>query len=327
MNGIFLDTNTINHDDMDFSGICSTLTKLDLSDYTKQGDVLAQIKDKHVVISNKVNLTADILTATTALKLVCIAATGMNNIDLPAAISNNIVVCNVENYANESVTQHVFGLIISLIRSFPAYKNALNNNDWHQSQSFSLLNYNIENLSNKTLGIIGYGTLGKAVEKMAHCFGMDVIIAEHKTLPLSKVRPGRVLFNTVLEQADIVTLHCPLTDATKNLISTSELQRMKASSILINTARGGVVNELALSLALQNKEIAAAGIDVLAQEPPSDDSILLGKECKRLNNLIVTPHIAWASRQSRQNLLNKIAENINCFRSGKYRNLSNFYFL
>jgi glycerate dehydrogenase len=326
MKGIFLDFKTIDNADMDMSTLQSELVELQLNDFTHSKDISVQIKNKQVVISNKVLLDEKILKASTSLKLVCIAATGMNNIDLHAAKACGIVVCNVENYANESVTQHVFGLILSLIRSFPAYKISLDNNTWQQSFSFSLLNHNIENLNDKVLGIIGYGALGKAVEKMALCFGMKVIIAEHKGVPTSKVRTGRFLFNDVLEQADVITLHCPLTNETKRLISTLELKKMKTSSILINTARGGVVDELALLTALNNKIIRAAGIDVLEQEPPTNNSILFSDNSNTLNNLIITPHIAWASRQSRQNLLNKIAENINYFISGKYQNYSNFYY-
>lgn len=326
MKGIFLDTATINNSDMDMSGIRSVLTELQLNNFTDQEDVLQQIKGKQLVISNKVILNKKILQFSKDLQLICIAATGINNIDIKTAITNDIVVCNVEGYANESVAQHVFGLIISLLRNFPAYKIALNNKEWHKSQSFSLLGYNIENLNNKTLGIIGYGTLGRAIEKMAHCFGMKVILAEHKNISLERVRTGRVLFETVLEHSDIITLHCPLTIDTKNLISTDQFQKMKSSSILINTARGGVVDEIALLAALQSGMIAGAGIDVLEQEPPTSQSILLQETASNLDNLIVTPHIAWASRQSRQKLLDKITQNIKHFISGKYQELTNFYF-
>jgi len=326
MNGIFLDAVTVDRSDMDMSGISAVLAGFKVNALTKQNDVISQIKGKQVIISNKVKITEKILTLSQDLKLICIAATGMNNIDLQAAIDQGVVVCNVENYANESVSQHVFGLMISLIRNFSAYKNALDNKEWHESQFFSLLNYNIENLNDKTLGIIGYGALGKAVEKVAHCFGMNVIVAEHKNITLDKVRVGRVSFETVIEKADIITLHCPLTEETKNLISTRQFQKMKPSCILINTARGGLVDEQALLIALKNEMIAAAGIDVLEQEPPSNKSILVGDETENLNNLIVTPHIAWASRQSRQKLIDKIAENINYFITDEYHNLTNFYF-
>ncbi|MFV1983709.1 MAG: NAD(P)-dependent oxidoreductase [Thiohalomonadales bacterium] len=326
MYGIFLDAKTINHLEMDMSGVRSVLTDLQVNSLTNLEDVKRAIKGKEVVISNKVMLDETILKSSKYLQLVCIAATGMNNIDLQAAIDNNIVVCNVENYANESVVQHVFGLIISLMRNFPAYKTALTNKEWHKNKSFSLLSYNIENLTDKTLGIIGYGVLGKAIEKMAHCFGMNVIIAERKDIAIEMVRSGRILFDSVLEQADVITLHCPLTDETKNLISFTQLQKMKSNCILINTARGGIVDEQALLTALKSGEIAAAGIDVLEQEPPTNQSILLQDDIKNFTNLIVTPHIAWASRQSRQHLLDKIAGNIRYFITGEYQELTNFYF-
>jgi len=323
MKGIFLDAVTIDHINMDMSGIDSVLSDLQINMVTSEDNILQQIHAKQVVISNKVNLDEKVLTAAKELKLVCIAASGMNNIDLSAAHDNKIVVCNVENYANESVAQHVFGLIINLLRNFPAYNVAIRNNEWHKSESFSLLSYNIESLSDKTLGIIGYGQLGKAVEKVAICFGMKVIVAERRDIPVNQIRAGRVPFEMVLEQSDIITLHCPLSSSTSNLISAAELKLMKSSSILINTARGGVVDELALYQAIKNGVISAAGIDVLKQEPPCSDSILLQEN---LTNLIVTPHIAWASKQSRQRLLDKVAQNIKYYITGEYKEQTNFYF-
>ncbi len=326
MNGIFLDTVPIDNSDMDMSGISSVLTDLRLNKFTNSEDVLHEINGKQVVISNKVVLDEMILNQATDLRLICIAATGTDHINIDAAKSNNIVVCNIENYANESVSQHVFGLILSLLRNFPAYQKALNNNQWQNNKSFSMLSFNIDNLSDKTLGIIGYGALGKAVERLAFCFGMKVIIAEHKGVTQQQLRAGRMSFDSVLEQSDIVTLHCPLSNETRNSIAKPELQKMKVNSILINTARGGIVDEHALLTALESQAIAGAGIDVLNQEPPSEDSVLLQESAKKLDSLIVTPHIAWASMQSRQKLLDKIAQNINHFITGQYKELPNFYF-
>ncbi len=326
MKGIFLDAMTVDYLNMDLSVINSVLSDFQVNNATNLDAVLAQITGKQVVISNKVVLNRDILTSSSDLQLVCVAATGMNNIDLQAAIDNNIVVCNVERYASESVTQHVFGLIISLLRNFPAYKKAVQQAKWHNSPSFTLLNYNIENLSDKTLGIIGYGELGRAVEKLAQCFGMKVIIAERKAIKKTQLRAGRVPFDKLLQQSDVISVHCPLTEKTHNLLSSAQFSQMKKNCILINTARGGIVDEAALLEALQNGTIAAAGIDVLEVEPPLAQSPLLQQGAMAMDNLIVTPHIAWASQQSRQMLLNKIAQNISCFKNDEYRNLSNFYF-
>ncbi len=326
MKGIFLDAVTVDHLNMDLSAIHAVLPDFQVNDVTNLDVVLAQIADKQVVISNKVVLNRHILTSSSDLQLVCVAATGMNNIDLQAAIDNNIVVCNVENYASESVAQHVFGLMVSLMRNFPAYKTAVQQGVWHSSPSFSLLNYNIEDLSDKTLGIIGYGELGRAVEKMAKCFGMTVIIAERKDSKKMQLRSGRVLFDKLLQQSDVISVHCPLTEKTQNLLSSVQFNQMKKNCILINTARGGIVDEQALLEALQNGTIAAAGIDVLEIEPPLAQSFLLGQGAMAMDNLIVTPHIAWASKQSRQTLLNKIAQNIGYFKNDEYRKLSNFYF-
>ncbi len=326
MNGIFLDTVPIDNSNTDMSGIRSVLTDLKLNEFTKPDDVLHEISGKQVVISNKVVLDEMILSRSNDLRLICIAATGMDHINIQAAKSNNIVVCNIQNYANDSVSQHVFGLILSLLRNIPAYQNALKNKQWQNSKSFSMLSFNIDNLSDKTLGIIGYGALGQTVERLASCFGMKVIIAEHKGVAQQQIRAGRQSFDSVLEQSDIVTLHCPLSNATRNSITEVEFQKMKTNSILINTARGGIVDEHALLTALETQTIAGAGIDVLSQEPPFEDSVLLQESATKLNSLIVTPHIAWASMQSRQKLLDKIAQNINHFITGHYRELPNFYY-
>jgi glycerate dehydrogenase len=252
-----------------------------------------------------------------ALKLICVAATGTNNVDLATAKKRDIPVCNVTGYATESVVQHVFMLLLNLVRQMPAYQQALQNGRWQQSAHFCFLEYSIESLSGKTIGIVGYGELGRAVAQMAEHFGMRVLVAQRLHGELVK---GRIPLDELLTQVDVVSLHCPLTDETRHLIGARELQLMKPSAILINTARGGIVDENALLDALNNRHIAAAALDVLAEEPPRADHPLLRE---RRSDLVITPHIAWASRQARQKLIEGIAANIHGWLNGNITNRVN----
>lgn len=235
--------------------------------------------------------------------------------DLEAARNQGIGVCNVTGYATPSVVQHVFMLLLCLLRRLPAYTTALEQGRWQQSPHFCLLDYPIEELQDKTLGIIGYGELGRAVAGMGEAFGMRSLIARRDR---RDQRRGRVDLDELLQQADVVSLHCPLSEQTRQLIGADQLALMKADAILINTARGGIVDESALYRALANGRLGGAGIDVLEREPPDEKTPLLQA---RLENLIVTPHIAWASRAARQRLLDQVARNIDSYlRGGPLRN-------
>jgi len=312
--GVFLDVQSVDRGDLDLTGLKASLPAWKFFETTSAPQVGERIKTAHVVIANKAPLMRQELSQARELKLICVAATGTNNVDLQAAAEANITVCNVRDYATASVVQHVFMLILNLSTRFVEYHDAVRAGRWQSSEQFCLLDYPFQEIAGKTLGIVGYGVLGHAVAQAAAAFGMQVIIADHKG---AAPRPGREAFDTVLQQADVITLHCPLTSATRNLIDDAELAMMKPEALLINCARGGVINEAALVRALQQKRLAGAAVDVLTEEPPVHGNVLLQAA---LPNLIVTPHIAWASRQSRQRLLDEIVKNIKAFLAATPRN-------
>ncbi|QKQ28328.1 D-2-hydroxyacid dehydrogenase [Candidatus Reidiella endopervernicosa] len=267
-----------------------------------------------VVVTNKVILDQSIIEAADSLRLIAIAATGTNNVDLEAAREKEVAVCNVTGYATPSVVEHVFALILSLSRHLNHYRSDLQAGAWQQSPHFTLLNHPVGELSGKRLGIVGYGELGQAVARCAEAFGMRVLLAAR---PGGDERPDRIPLEQLLPQIDILTLHCPLSPETTGLIDNKALSLMKPSALLINAARGGIVDEAALLNALQSGRLAGAGIDTLAIEPPDDESPLLSVN---LPNLIVTPHIAWASREARQRLIDQVGLNIEAFIKGEKRN-------
>jgi glycerate dehydrogenase len=313
MHGVFLDLETVDRDDLDLRLLESTLPEWSLLKETS--DVSKAIGNADIVVTNKICLDRDILHAAGQLKLVCIAATGTNNVDLVAARENDITVCNVRAYATASVVEHVFTLMLNLVRNLRKYHDAVDRGAWQNADGFCLLDYPVRELNGQTLGIIGYGELGKAVATVARAFGMQILVAQRAGTPAD---PERVPLDKLLSESNIISVHCPLTDSTRNLIGRRELALMRKDAILINTARGGIVNETALSEALRNGEIAGAGIDVLSEEPPRDGNPLLDPS---LPNLILTPHIAWAGISARQALINEIAANIRAFLAGTPRNV------
>ena len=314
MRGVFLDRNSLDLDDLDFNLLEQVVDQWQYYDETDDSQVLHRISNADVVVSNKVILSEEILSQAKSLKVICVAATGTNNVDLDAAKENHIQVCNVRAYGTASVVQHVFALLLSLVRNLPAYQQAVQQDAWQKSKQFCMMDYPITELTGKVIGIVGYGELGKAVAKVAEAFGMTVKLAQR---PGDKIKTGRLPLPELLGEVDVLTLHCPLTPDTNNLIGEAELARMKSDAILINTARGGIVDEPALANALLNKKLGGAGIDVLQTEPPKQGNPLLESN---IPNLIVTPHMAWASRESRQRLLNQVAENIRSYQSGILNN-------
>lgn len=316
MTAVFLDRDSLNHDDLDFSSLQSTLADWRFYADTQPEQTASRIADAEVVVSNKVMLNEAALDAAPKLKLIAIAATGTNNVDLNVAARRGISVCNIRRYATPSVVQHVFALLLSLTRHLNDYQAAVRRGDWQRSGQFCLLDYPIRELGDLTLGIIGYGELGRAVADTAErAFGMRVLLAQR---PGGPAQPGRIALHELLPQLDVLSLHCPLTAETRGLIGREQLALMKPDALLINAARGGIVDEAALATALLGGKLGGAGIDVLSEEPPTADSPLLQQA---LPNLIVTPHIAWASRQSRQRLLDQLAENIAAFVAGRPQNL------
>ena len=313
MLGVLLDRESLDRGDIDFTALEATLPEWRLHEATAPQEVAGRIAEASVVVSNKVVLDAPALAAARRLQL---AATGTNNIDLEAAAQRGIAVCNVRAYATPSVVQHVFSLTLALTRRLFEYRDAVREGAWSRSAQFCLLDYPIRELTGRRLGIVGYGELGRAVDRTARDgFGMEVLVAEHRGAP---TRPGRLPLEQLLPRVDILSLHCPLTPQTRNLIGKTELASMRDDALLINTARGGIVDEAALVDALRAGRLGGAGIDVLSSEPPRTDNPLLAGD---VPNLIVTPHIAWASRESRQRMVDQVAENIRAFQQGRPRNL------
>jgi glycerate dehydrogenase len=268
-----------------------------------------------IAITNKVPITRAVLEACPKLRLVAVAATGTNNVDLEACRERGIAVCNIRGYAQHTVPEHVFMLLLALRRNLLAWRVSLQNDAWQKAEQFCLFDHEIHDLHGSTLGLIGYGNVGVGVERLAHAFGMQVLIAERKGA--AEVRPGRVAFDEVLARADQISLHTPLTEDTLGLIGTREFGLMKRNAVLINTARGGVVDEAALVSALKTRRIAGAGFDVLSVEPPSQGNPLLALN---LPNFLLTPHVAWSSREAMQALADQLIDNIEAFVRGEERN-------
>ena len=314
-NAAFLDLASIYPDDLELTQLESCAPKWHWFNKISREELLASIDQFDLIISNKVVVTAEIIEKADRLKLICVSATGVNNVDLIAAQKKGVVVCNVQAYATASVIQHVFSLILTLATQLDESRLAVSDKRWSESEHFCVLGIPILELRGKTMGIVGYGQLGKAVAKVAESFGMKVLIAKRDA---GDDREGRILLHELLPQVDVLSLHCPLTSQTQGLISGDELALMKSSSLLINTARGGLVDETALLEALKKNQIAGAGLDVLEQEPPAIDNVLINSGLK---NLLITPHVAWASQESRQRLVDELVININAFINGQARNV------
>jgi glycerate dehydrogenase len=285
-------------------------------DETATGEIVPRLNGATIVICNKLQLRAETLSQLPQLKLIAVAATGVDNIDLPFCRARGITVCNTRGYASTSLPEHALMLMLALRRNLFAYQRDVRAGRWAEAKQFCLLDHPIGDLKSATLGIIGYGTLGQSVAKLAMAVGMEVLIAEHKEATV--IRQGRSSFAEVLRRSDVISLHCPLTESTRNLIGSHELKQLKTGAILINTARGGLVDDVALLAALSAGRIGGAGIDVLRIEPPRDGNILLEAD---LPNLIVTPHTAWASREAMQALAQQVIENLEAFVRGEPRNL------
>lgn len=314
MEGVFLDRASLGEDELDFSSLERTLPRWRHYPATAAGQVPERLAGADVAVTNKVPLDGATLEETRRLRLVCVAATGTDNVDLDAARRLGVAVCNVPDYATPAVVQLVFAMLLALYTRLPEYRRAVHEGRWQRSGQFCLLDYPIRELAGKVMGIVGYGTLGRAVGGVAAAFGMRVLVAARGGAP---PRGDRVALLDLLSRADALTLHCPLTPETRGLIGAGELALMKTTAVLINTARGGIVDEAALADALRSGTIAGAGVDVLTVEPPRADNPLLAPD---IPNLILTPHVAWASLEARQRLIHEVAYNISAFLSGRSRN-------
>ena len=275
-------------------------------------EIVSRLKDATIAIINKVPMRADVLKQLPKLKLIAVAATGTDVVDKAYCKEHGITVVNIRNYAFNTVPEHVIALIFALRRNLLTYVNDVQNGVWNKSSQFCFLTHPISDISGSTLGIVGYGALGKSIGKRAEALGMKVLA--YDVFP----QAGLTDFETILKESDIITLHVPLTPETKNMIGEKELKKMKPTAILINTARGGLVDEAALSKALKAGTIGGAGFDVLTVEPPKDGNILLDKT---IPNLIVTPHVAWASKEAMQILADQLIDNIEAFVAGKPQNV------
>lgn len=283
---------------------------------TEPGEVVERLRDASIAICNKLALREDVLSQLPGLKLIAVAATGTDNVDLDYCRAHDIAVCNTRGYAVNSLPEHALMLMLALRRNLVAYRDDVRAGRWHEARKFCLLDHPIGDLRGTVLGIVGFGTLGRAMAELGRAIGMDVIVAERKTA--TSIREGRKSFSDVLRLSDVLSLHCPLTEETKDLIGAGELSRMMPDALLINTARGGLVVDHALLEALQSGRIGGAGIDVLRVEPPREGNPLLDAN---LPNLIVTPHNAWASKQAMQTLADQLVDNLEAFVRGEPRNL------
>ncbi|MDQ5914253.1 MAG: glycerate dehydrogenase [Pseudomonadota bacterium] len=283
-----------------------------------QAEVEVRLAEATIAIVNKVQIDAGMISRLPNLKMVAVAATGTNNVDLEACRARGIVVSNIRGYAVHTVPEHAIALMLALSRNLIGYRESVQAGRWQQSDQFCFFDHPIRDLHGATLAIIGSGSLGDGVARLAEAFGMTVLKAERKGANVC--RPGYVPFAEALATADIVSLHCPLTADTQGLIGAAELQSMKRSALLINTSRGGLVDEAALVQALTEGWIAGAGFDVLTKEPPKDGNPLLSPELLALPNFLLTPHVAWASRPAMQALADQLIANIEAFVRGEPQN-------
>jgi glycerate dehydrogenase len=314
MPAVFLDYATVSFNgDLDPRSLREALPGLEIRDHTAQQDVASQVAGRDFVLVNKLRITREIIEASPALRLIALAATGTNNVDLVAAGERGVAVCNLRDYCTASVVQHVFGVLLLLTQRLREYDALVRSGAWQRGENFCLLDYPIRELVGRRLGIVGYGTLGRGVARAATAFGMEVLVANR---PGGTAVPGRMDLDELLPAIDVLSLHCPLAPATQGMIGASRLSRMKRDAVLINTARGALVDAPALADALRGGRLGGAAIDVLSQEPPVDGNPLLAGD---IPNLVVTPHIAWAAREARQRCIDEMAANIADFRRGGRR--------
>lgn len=331
MKGIILDKASFDRGDIDLSPIIRCQPPLahehiqwTYYDSTSNELAAGRIGDADIVITNKVRVDANAIEQAKQLKLIILAATGTDNVDLNAASAKGIVVSNTRDYSTPAVVQHVFTLILNLTTNVIQYQQMVKNQKWQTSEVFCLLDHPIRELEQKRMGIIGYGSLGRRVAHIAQAFGMQVNASASMGASRNRTSGGasediqRLDLDELLSQSDVISIHCPLTDQTRHLISEREFDLMKSSAILINTARGAIVDSQALVNALNNGQIAGAGVDVLDREPPNADHPLIAN---RLDNLIVTPHNAWASFESRQRLVNQMSHTLQGWLDGQPQNV------
>jgi glycerate dehydrogenase len=314
MRGVFLDLGTVSNGDLDTGSLLAALPGLATHEQTDQEQVAARIAGCEVVLLNKCRVTREMMAANPQLELIALTATGVDNVDVAAAREFGVGVANLRDYCTPSVAQHVFAVLLALTHRLADYDQFTKRGDWGRSGQFSVFPFPIRELRGRILAIVGYGALGRGVARVAEAFGMRVVVANR---PGGERVADRLDLAELLPLADVLSLHCPLTPATRGIIGERELALMKPDSIIINTARGALIDAAALAAALREGRLGGAGIDVLEQEPPVDGNPLLEAG---IPNLIVTPHTAWAAREARQRCLDELAANVRAFLRGERRN-------
>lgn len=292
----------------------------DWIDYPLTGveDMFERLSDASIAVVNKLPMPGALLDRLPKLQLIAVAATGTDRIDLETSRRRGIAVSNIRGYASHSVPEHAIMLMLALRRQLIAYRTDVRDGRWEQSPTFCLLDPPISDLHGSTLALIGRGSLGEGTARLAVAFGMRILWSERKGAAV--IRDGHVPFETALAEADVLSLHCPLTQETRGMLGEAELRAMKRDAILINTARGGLVDEHALAIALAQGWIAGAGFDVLSVEPPRQGNPLLAEEILALPNFILTPHVGWASGEAMQTLADQLVDNIEAFVRGEQCN-------
>lgn len=310
---VFLDHPSLDLGDLDLTPLRNCFGELQLFARTTPEQVAERLQDATVAITNKVVIDAQAMAASPGLKLILISATGTNNVDLEAARRHGITVCNCQGYGTPSVAQHTIMLLLNLATRLTDYQRAVGEGRWQQASQFCLLDYPIVELEGKTLGLLGHGELGSAVGRLAEAFGMRVLLGQ---VPGRPARPDRLPLDQLLPQVDALTLHCPLNEHTRHFIGQRELALLKPGAFVLNTARGGLIDEQALADALRSGHLGGAATDVLSVEPPTHGNPLLAADIPRL---LVTPHNAWGSREARQRIVGQLTENAQGFFSGAAR--------
>jgi glycerate dehydrogenase len=324
MRAVFLDFGTVSHDDLDTASLERVLPGIALHSSSSEAQIDERIAGCRFILTNKQQITRARMRAVPELKFIGLTATGTNNVDLEAARELGVAVCNIRDYCTVSVAQHVLGVILALTHRLREYGAAAVDGTWQGCAQFSVPGAPIRELTGKVLGVVGYGTLGKAAAKVCRdALGMRVLVAQRPGGETSRdadttssIGPVRITLDELLRVADVLTLHCPLTPATTGLIGRRELALMKPDALLVNTARGALVDLEALAAALRGGDLGGAAIDVLPQEPPVHGNPILAPD---IPNLLVTPHIAWAAYEARQRAVDELALNVEDFLRGGQR--------
>ena len=317
MNIIVLDGYTLNPGDLNWNEI-EELGNLKVYERTEENLVIQRCKDAEIIITNKTIISADIMSQLGSLKYIGVLATGYNVVDAKAASEKNIVVTNVPAYSTDSVAQLTFSLLLELVMNVGIHNQSVKNDEWINSMDFSYTKSPLIELQGLTFGIVGYGGIGKAVAKIASAFGMNVLVNNRSEIKDAPEYVTVVDKRELFKNCDVISLHTPLTDENSQFVNKGMLALMKPTAYILNTGRGGLINETDLSEALNNNKIAGAGLDVLSTEPPQLDNPLL-----KAKNCVITPHIAWATIAARKRLMNVAVENVRAFINGKSQNVVN----